>query len=554
MYLRTKAPLLWVCRRIRRRIPSLLLVTLSHIVNALLIVTFSLGTSNVIDSAVDGNGPAFLQACLVQLAIIAGILLTLTFNRHMHDQLTFQLDMDWKKDLLHGLLHGDYAAVSAYHSGELLNRLNNDVRVLNTSILSTLPNLASMVTKLVAAVAVLVVLEPIFSLIVLAAGIIVIAVTALMRQRLKGLHKQVSAEDGKVSGFLQETLEKLLMVQAMDVSSEMEHRADNLMQQRYRLQRKRKNVSLFANTSISIMSYGANFGALAWCSVKLLQGGISFGTLTAVIQLVGQLQTPFVGLSGVIPQYIAMVAAAERLMELETVCGKPVLTREDPARLYEHMTGIYGKALTFAYDRDNIFDGADFCLPKGEFGVIVGHSGIGKSTLLKLILGIFHPENGQLYVDGPKGPVYLDRSTRQLFAYVPQGNLLLSGTLRENLLITRPQATDAEIAQAIHISAMDEFLPSLPQGLDTLIGESAAGLSEGQAQRLSIARAILSQSPILLLDEATSALDGETEALVLQRIKDSGKTCIAVTHRPAATALSNWSLEMKDGKCVFTHN
>ena len=218
------------------------------------------------------------------------------------------------------------------------------------------------------------------------------------------------------------------------------------------------------------------------------------------------------------------------------------------------MTGIYGKDLTFAYDRDNIFSGADFHLPKGEFGVIVGQSGIGKSTLLKLILGIFQPEIGLLYVDSGANSIPLDRSTRQLFAYVPQGNLLLSGTLRENLLITRPQATDDEIAQALYISAMDEFLPSLPQGLDTVIGESAAGLSEGQAQRLSIARAILSQSPILLLDEATSALDGETEALVLQRIKDSGKTCIAVTHRPAAIALSNWTLEMKDGKCIFTHS
>ena len=551
--MKKKSPLIWAFRRIRRRIPALLLMMVSHVANALLIVAFSLGTSNVIDSAVDGELQAFLQACLVQLAIIAGILLTLTFNRHMNDKLTAQLDMDWKKDLLHGLLHGDYAAVSAYHSGELLNRLNNDVRVFNTSILSTLPNLASMVTKLIAAVAVLAALEPVFSLIVLTAGVIVILVTALMRQKLKVLHKQVSTEDGKVSGFLQETLEKLLMVQAMDVSVEMEQRASGLMGQRYLLQRKRKNVSLFANTCISIMSYGANFGALVWCSVELLQGTMSFGTLTAVIQLVGQLQTPFVNLSGVIPQYIAMTAAAERLMELEEVCGEPVLSREDPEKLYAAMTGIYAKALTFAYDRDKIFDSADFSLPKGEFGVIVGHSGIGKSTLLKLILGIFHPESGAIYVDAGSDRIPLDRSTRQLFAYVPQGNLLLSGTLRENLIITRPQATEEEIAQAIYISAMDDFLPSLPQGLDTVIGESAAGLSEGQAQRLSIARAILSQSPILLLDEATSALDAETETTVLQRIKASGKTCIAVTHRPAAAELSNWTLEMKDGKCIFTH-
>lgn len=551
--MKKNAPLFWVFRRIRHRIPALLLKMSSHILNALLVVAFSLGTSQVIDSAVDGDTSAFLRACLVQVGIIGGILLTLTFNRHMNDKLTADLDMDWKKDILHGLLHGDYSAVSAYHSGELLNRLNNDVRVLNTSLLNTIPNLASMITKLIAAITVLIALEPLFSLIVIAAGALVLIVTALMRRKLKGLHKQVSTEDGRVSGFLQETLEKLLMVQAMDVSDEMERRADGLLQKRYQVQRKRKNVSLFANTCISIMSYAANFGALAWCSVGLLNGTISFGTLTAVVQLVGQLQTPFVNLSGIIPQYIAMTAAAERLMELEEVCGEPVLSREDPQQLYESMSSICGEGLTFAYDRDRIFDGADFCLPKGEFGVITGHSGIGKSTLLKLVLGIFHPESGQLFVDTNSGRVLLDRSTRQLFAYVPQGNLLISGTLRENLVITRPKATEDEIAQAVHISAMDEFLPSLPQGLDTVIGESAAGLSEGQAQRLSIARAVLSQAPILLLDEATSALDGETEELVLQRLKEAGKTCIAVTHRPAAVALSDWSLEMKEGKCLLTH-
>ena len=549
--MKNNSPVLWIFRKVKSRIPMLILLTLSHIANAVLLVAFSLGSSRVIDSAISGDKSAFLRACIIQASIILGVLLTLTFNRSMHDRLDAKLDIDWKQKLLHGMLHGDYAQVSAYHSGELLNRLNNDVRTVNNSILTTLPNLASMVTKLIGAITVLVALEPLFSLLVLTAGVLVVGVTAIIRRHLKGMHKQVSEHDGKVSGFIQETLEKLIMVQALDVANEMEHRSDDLMQKRFVIQMKRKNISLTANTCISGMAYGAAFCALVWCSGGLLKGTMSFGTLTAITQLVSQLQAPFVNLSGIIPQYVAMTAAAERLMELEEISGEPPLSKDDPHRVYENMVGIGAENLCFAYDRDRVFSDAGFLLPKGQFGVIMGHSGIGKSTLLKLMLGIFRPQEGQLYISTEDKAIPLDRSTRGMFAYVPQGNLLISGTLRENLLLTRPEATEEEIQQAIHISAMDDFLPSLPMGLDTVIGESAAGLSEGQAQRLSIARAILSQAPILLLDEATSALDADTEVLVLDRLRSTGKTCIAVTHRPAAIAISDWKLEVLDGKCIL---
>lgn len=546
------SPVFWILRRIKKRIPILIVLTLSHIINALLVVGFSLGTSQVIDSAISGDKSAFIRACIIQASIMLGILLTLAFNRGMHDRLEAQLDMDWKKKLYHGILHGEYAEVSAYHSGELLNRLNNDVRTVNNSILTTLPNLVSMITKLIGATAVLVALEPLFALLIVVAGVLVIGLTSFIRRYLKGLHKRVSEHDGKVSGFLQETLEKLIMVQALDVSDEMESRAHNLMHKRFVVQMKRKNISLTSNTCVSVMVYGAAFATLAWCSIGLLNGTMTFGTMTAVTQLVNQLQAPFANLSGIIPQYVAMTAAAERLMELESISGEPPLSKDDPHAVYEKMTGIGAKNLCFAYDRDRVFNETDFMLPKGQFGVIMGHSGIGKSTLLKLMLGIFHPQEGQLYISTDDQTIPLDRSTRGMFAYVPQGNLLISGTLRENLLLTRPEATEEEIREAIHISAMDDFLPSLPMGLDTVLGEGAAGLSEGQAQRLSIARAILSQAPILLLDEATSALDADTEVLVLERLRSTGKTCIAVTHRPAAIAISDWKLEVVNGKCTLS--
>lgn len=545
---------LWTLRAIKRWIPALILLTLCYIASALFGVWFALGTQAVIDTATAGMSAAFWNACLKQGLLILAILADSTLIHHLRERITAIMDRDWKKVILHQLLRGEYMAVSEYHTGELLNRINNDVRILIGSILSIIPSVASMATKLIAAFIVLVGLEPRLTAIVVAGGILLVIVTTYMRRHLKQLNKQASQAQGKVSGFIQETLEKLLMVQAMDISDVMEERADVLLNERYKIHRKRKNISVMTSTCMSLMAYGVAFGTLVWCSHGILQGTMTFGTMTAISQLISQLQGPFTSMSGITPQFAAMSAAVERLMELEEDCEAPPVERKDPEPIYTAMTAIEAQELTFAYDRDYVFDHATFRLPKGSFGVIVGHSGIGKSTLLKLLLGIFPPQSGKLTVETENGSIPMDRSTRRLFAYVPQGNLLLSGTLRDNLLVTKQDATQEEIERAVYISAMDDYLHTLPKGLDTVMGENAAGLSEGQAQRLSIARAILSDAPILLLDEATSALDDKTERKVLSRIRElPGKTCIAVTHREAATRVADWSLEMRDGKCTVNY-
>ena len=544
-----KTPLLWISKRMKSRIPAILLLTGIKMGHALLAVMFALGSRGVVNGAVSGQRELFFQACWKQLCIIGGIVLCQAIARHLHDKLKADLDRDWKRDLLHGLLHGDYAEVQKFHSAELINRLNNDVTRVNDGVLQVFPNFAAMITRLVAAVSVLGALDLRFAMLLGGVGLLVILVTGLMRKRLKTLNKQVNEHDGKVSGFLQETMEKLLMVQAMDVSTEVENRNEELMEQRYQVQRRRKNVSLAANTCVSIMMYGVGFLTLGWCSYRLLMGQINFGTLTAITQLVTQVQAPFVNLSSVLPQYTAMLASAERLMELEAIEGEPPAMLEEVHSVYSKMDTIGGEKLSFAYGSDLIFNHAEFQLPTGAFAVITGPSGIGKSTLLKLFLGIFRADNGCLYLSGNGEKIHLDRSTRRLFSYVPQGNLLLSGTVRENLTIVKPKATQAELEQAIYVSAMDEFVSQLPDGLDTVLGESGSGLSEGQAQRLAIARAVLGGAPVLLLDECTSALDEATEAMVLKRLKAlAGRTCIAVTHRPAAAMLCDWRLEVHDGK------
>ena len=540
--------MLWAAKRIRSQIPAMTVMTLAHMGQALLGVAFALGTRQVIDSAVGGDPDAFLGACLLQSGIIAGLILCQLLYRHLHEMLMAQLDRQWKRSTLRDLLHSEYAAVSRFHSGELLNRMNNDVRILNQGLLDALPNVAALMTRLVAAMAVLASMEPWFTLVICGAGGIVILATGLLRRRLKILHKAVSEREGRVLSFLQETLEKLMMVQAMDAGAEMERRSEGLLADRYSAQRRRKNMSLMTNTCVNLLSQGTSFAALLWCGTKLLRGQLSFGSLTAVTQLVSQIQAPVMNLSAVIPQYIAMSAAAERLKELSELEPEPPALGADGEDLYRRMTAIRAEGLCFSYDRDVLLEQVSLELPKGSFAVVTGSSGIGKSTLLKLLMGFCRPGSGRLYLQLEGEQVDVGRAVRHLFAYVPQGNLLLSGTLRENLTLAKPDATQVQLRQALYVSAMDEYLPQLPDGLETMLGENGAGLSEGQAQRLAIARAVLGGAPILLLDECTSALDADTEQKVLERLRAlPDRTCIAVTHRPAAIRLCDVQLEVSEG-------
>ena len=436
----------WIVRRVWRRLIGVVCLVLINAASAMLGVFFALGSKNVIDSAVAGDKNAFIQACSVQLAIIVGTILCVALARYLRDRVLADLNRDWKRRLLHHLLHGEYAQVSVYHSGELMNRLNNDVRILDDGLVGILPGLVSMVVRLVSAVAVLIVMEPLFTVVLIVGGIAAVFFTGFARTFLKNMNKRVSRCEGRVMSFFQETLERLLVVQAMDLAQEVERRADGLLDERWQLQKKKRRVSLTANTGVTALYHLAGFVALVWCAFRLLHGRMTFGTLNAVTQLVSQLQSPFVGLSGIFPQYAAMVAAAERLMELETIESDAPELGENTSVNYAQMNCIGVQDLTFGYDEEDVLRNVSFTLPKGVFATIVGVSGIGKSTLLKLMLGVFKPRAGYLYVEDKVGvQTRLSRNTRRLFAYVPQGNFLFSGTLRDNILISNPAASEEEI-------------------------------------------------------------------------------------------------------------
>lgn len=542
----------WLFSQIRRRIPSLLVLMGSNMLGAYLGAIFAVSIQKIIDSAVNGDLNGMIRQCVILSAIILIRVVCSALSIHLSEMIRANLDRDMKQSIIHKILHSEFSQISQYHSGDLVNRMNSDVHNAYNGVLAILSSTTSLVTSLVTTIAILMGMAPGFTVAIVSVSAVVAAFTLLIQKHLKEIHKDASAANGKVSGFFQEIIAKLLIIQALDVSGEIEKRSDVVLETRWQIQRKRKNVALSINLGSSGLSYVGSFVTLVWCAFKLHNGEITFGELTAMTALIGQLQTPMLTLPALIPKVTSISAACERLMEIIHIPEQPSGDLCRGRELYDNMTGITAKGLSFAYDRDPVFRNVSLTIPKGGLTVITGPSGIGKSTLLKLLLGIYQPAKGSLVVDTDSGEIPVSRAVRPLFSYAPQGNLLLSGTLRENILLANPEATEEALRNALYVSAMDDYVSSLPQGLDTVLGENGAGLSEGQSQRISLARAVLTDAPVLLLDEVTSALDAETERIVLERICAlPNKTCIAVTHRPAALALATWQISVSENNMTI---
>ncbi len=348
---------------------------------------------------------------------------------------------------------------------------------------------------------------------------------------------------------MQEAIESLLVVKIFGVASKIRKNADGLQQENYKAKIRKNRWSIFANLGFSAaFSLGYLFG-LVWGGLKLCAGTISFGTLTAIIQLIGQVQTPFTGLSGIVPQYYSMLSSAERIIEIENMQQSKAVNSPDvdTKKLYDELDCIRFDGVSFSYDRDTVLENGSFDIKKNDFIMISGISGIGKSTLFKLLVGVLPVDEGKISIISGSSEYAVDKYTRPLFAYVPQGNMLFSGTIRDNLRFVNDTASDEEIMKAAVISCADEFIKELPDGLDTVLLENGHGLSEGQVQRLAIARAVLTGAPILLLDEATSALDEATEKQLLENIRGlNEKTCIIISHKSAAYEICNKELKIED--------
>lgn len=458
--------------------------------------------------------------------------------------------------LLRKLLRKQYASLNGYHSGELVNRMFSDVSVVRNGILDIVPRLVSMAVSFVGAAVILISMDWKFVAVLVAGGGLGMFLLVVFKNPMKTRHKAVQESEGRLHAVLQETLENLQLVKASVSEVRMEHQVARRQEMFLEMQLKKGFLSSYISAGINLLFQLGWLFCMLWGCWGIYQGHLTYGMLAAMIQLVGQIQGPIASAAGIAGQTYSTISSAERLKEIldlpeEEDCG-PV----GQSILYEQLSEIRIENMDFSYGRgeQSVLEHVNCSIRPGDFVAVTGVSGGGKSTLFQLLLGIYQPCSGRLCFcfnndSGPAAQETASRKTRALFAYVPQGNTLFSGTLRENFAMFTDGVTDEEIWQAARLACIDHLIAELEDGLDTVIGERGIGLSEGQAQRVAIARALLSKAPILLLDESTSALDEETEAKVLENISSlKDKTCLIVTHRSAAIRICDYRIHIETGK------
>lgn len=549
-----KGALRWIIRSSRPQFLNILFLAVVYGLNAFIGVYNTVFAKDLVDAAAKGfqGGPLddVIRYGLLYLGVTVIQIVTLVLARNFIFKVGAKLDMSMKSALFHSMMTKEYADISKYHSGELMNRLTADINVVTSAIVSIIPSLVFFIVKIIGIFYILLSIDVLFAMIFIVGGALVFLVASAFKPVTKRLHKNVQEKEGRVRSFMQEGLGSLLMIKTFGAQEKMRDSAYELQKDSYQAQRKRNIFSIITSTGMSALFSFAFVWGLGWGAYMLYMGAITYGVLIQITSLVGQIRTPIQGMTSIFPTYFTALASAERIMEIDNIPDEPELHSDvDTEELYEHMQCICFDDISFAFDRDSVLEDTSLTIDKGEFIAIEGISGIGKSTLMKLLLSVYQPAKGEIYIKTDTEKYQVDKSLRKLFAYVPQGNFLLSGTLRENIAFVAPDATDEDILKAAEIACAGEFIAELPEGLDTKISEHGGGLSEGQVQRVAIARALLTGAPVILLDEATSALDEETELQLLHNLRElKNKTCVLISHKKAAELFCDTTVTIEDKK------
>ena len=446
--------------------------------------------------------------------------------------------------MLDRLLRAEWRGRNHHHSADILNRLEFDVNNVVNFLTETIPSTLSVLAMFIGAFLYLFSMDKVLAVIVIGIFPMFLAVSKIYVGQMRHLTRQVRDSDSKVQSVLQETIQHRMLIKTLESDSAMVERLGNTQSElRHRVVRRTK-FSVFSNM---VVNFGFAFGylvAFLWAAIRMSAHTLSFGGMTAFLQLVNRIQGPARNLTKLVPAFVSVFTAAERLMELE----------EDP--LEEQGTPIYIKApcgirlqnVGYAYEDgggDKVIDGLSFDFKPGSCTAILGETGAGKTTLVRMILALVQPQDGKIEIYHGSTHQALSPLHRCNFVYVPQGNTLMSGTIRENLRLGKLDATDEEMLEALHTSCAD-FVNDLPDGLNTICSEQGGGLSEGQAQRIAIARSLLRDRSVMLFDEATSALDPDTERQLLNNILSAhDKTIIFITHRPAVIDYCDQTLKLE---------
>lgn len=525
----------WFFRTVRPYWGSLSVMMSCHVLLTACSIGFVYVSKKLVDTAVallggaePSQGLSFWALLMVSIILFRIVLNAL--RSYLQTKTEISMKNSLRKRLFDILLHLQNDGGTRHHSGDVLNRLQDDVRVVSNAFAVSLPNLLGTALHFLAALIFLMTLEPRLGLLIVIIAPAGLIIGKFVTRRIRNLTHDIRKTSSQVQSHLQESVQNITLIQSMEYSENSASTLDSIQGELYGNEIRRARFSVVSRIFISLAFQAGHAVAFLWGVWGISTSKVTYGMMTAFLQLVGQIQRPLADMSGQIPSLIHASASIDRLMELEA------LPAEEPAEphLLHGNVGIKLENVSFAYpdNPSDVLHDFSYEFKPGSRTAIVGPTGIGKSTMIRLLLALLKPREGKISLYDSSSEVPVSPATRINLVYVPQGNSLFSGTVRDNLLMGNPEATQVQLENALRTAAAD-FVFSLPSGLDTQCFEAGAGLSEGQAQRIAIARALLRPGSVLLLDEFSSALDAETETLLLERLTKElhGHTMVFITHR-----------------------
>ncbi len=513
----------------------------------LLSVVVSLAQVWAIQHAIDvashtAEGSLYWAVAYMGLLILANFAISIS-SIWVRNILGIRAQNRMQQRMLDRILRSEWRGKERMHSGDVINRLEGDVGNVVSFLTETLPGALSTLAMFIGAFVYLFSMDKWLAVIIIVMLPLFLAVSKVYVNQMRHFTRQVRDSDSKVQSVLQETVQNRMLIKTLESDTMMVDRLENTQSELRQNVVKRTMFSVFSNL---ILNFGFALGylvAFLWSALRMSAGTLTFGGMTAFLQLVNRIQGPARGLTKLVPAFVSVFTAAERLMELEE---DPMEEQGEPIEL-EGPCGVQLEAVSYEYEPTDgkVIDNLSFDFYPGSCTAILGETGAGKTTLVRLILALLRPQSGEVSIYNEKMKKTLSPRMRCNFVYVPQGNTLMSGTIRENLRLGKLNATDEEMKEVL-MQACAGFVFDLPKGLDTSCAESGGGLSEGQAQRIAIARALLRNRGIMLFDEATSALDPDTERQLLQNIlQKRDKTIIFITHRPAVVDYCDQTLKIE---------
>ena len=557
MWLETK----WIYGYARQYWKQIIIYTLIGLGGTVLGFTASIISKDLVDIITGHQTGALLTTFCLMIGFNIGNLIVNQLSNYISSWISIRVNNEIKADIFEKILITKWEPLTQYHTGDLLTRWSTDASSIADGVLNWIPNLIINIFKFIAAFAIVIYHDATFAIFASIGMPVSLIMSRTLMRRLVNNNERSAAMNAKMSGFNQEAFSNIQTIKAFDMIKLYGKRLRDLQHEYLNMKMDFQKMSVMTSFIMTIIGFIVTYSSYGWGIYRVWSGAISYGTMTLFLSLSSQLSATLNTLVGLVPTAISLTTSAGRLMDILDMPRENYQASDSVSELYNK---YYSDGISLVIDHikysymngSTVFENASIEAHPHEVVGLVGPSGKGKTTMLRLILALADVCEGEAYIYGGSDTasrIDISPSTRKLFSYVPQGNTMFSGTIAENMRNVKQDATYEEIIQALKLSCAWEFVQHLPLGINSMIKERGGGFSEGQAQRLSIARALLRKSPILLLDEATSALDVATERMVLKNIMSDNypRTCIVTTHRPTVLNLCKRVYSIDNKQCII---